>query len=65
MADARPPRLSAVIVCYGGRGLSSAAEMERFVGRRKAALRFAEAGAEAGATEADATEAGATEAGGG
>ena len=50
----RRPRFIRKALWHAGRGLSSPAEMERFVGRRKAGLR---------STEAVATEAGATEAG--
>jgi dolichol-phosphate mannosyltransferase len=61
----RRPRFIRKILWHGGHGLSSAAEMERFVGRRKAARQSPRVGAtEAGATEAGATEAGAPKASG-
>jgi dolichol-phosphate mannosyltransferase len=57
----RRPRFIRKALWQGGRGLSSAAEMESFVGRRKAALRSTRAGA----TQAGSTQTGSTEAGGG
>jgi hypothetical protein len=55
----RRPRFIRKALWHGGRGLKSAAEVERFVARRKAALRSTETGAPEGeAPEASAPEAG-------
>ena len=57
----RRPRFIRKALWHGGSGVRSPAEMERFVGRRKAAFRSTEVGA----TEAGTTEAGTPKASGG
>ena len=59
----RRPRFIRKALWHGGRGLNSAAEVERFLGRRKAALRSTEADrSETSAPKANAPEANAPEA---